>query len=141
MNRGSGLVKKQTVAQLKKKADLYFSKYIRYRDSVKRADGYYCQCITCDKWNPVSQTHAGHFQSRRFSATRYDEENVNAQCASCNTFNAGEQYRYAKALEMKYGDGTAEKLEKRAREYYKLTTDELLGIIDEAKANLKYFDI
>lgn len=131
---------KQTVAQLKHKADKYFSKYIRYRDSTKRPDGYYCQCITCDKWLPITQMHAGHFQSRRFSSTRYDDENVNAQCAGCNTFNAGEQYKYAKALEMKYGDGTAENLEKRAREYHKLTIQELEDIIEEAKSNLSAYE-
>lgn len=133
-------MKKPTVAQLKKKADLYFSRYIRYRDSTKRGEEYWAQCITCDKWLPVKQMHAGHFQSRRYSATRYDDENVNAQCAGCNTYNQGEQFKYSKALEMKFGDGTADKLQKRAQEYHKLTIQELEDIIKEAKYNIKFYE-
>ena len=133
-------MKKQTLSQMKSKADKYFSLYVRYRDSVKRPDGYYAQCITCDRWLPVKGVHAGHFQSRRHSSTRFHDENVNAQCAGCNTFNQGEQYKYAKALEMKYGDGTAEKLARLAQTYHKLTIQELQEIIDESKSNIKHYE-
>ena len=132
--------KKQTVAQLKKKATLYFSKYIRYRDATKKGGVYYAPCITCDKWLPIKQMHAGHFQSCRHNSTRYNDENVNAQCAACNTYNQGEQFKYAKALDLKYGEGTAEKLEKLAQEYHKLTVEELNDIISEAKHNISYYE-
>jgi len=131
---------KNNLSLIKKKADIAFSKYIRYRDGQKRVDEWYSLCITCDRWLPLKQMHAGHFQSRRFSATRYNDENVNAQCSGCNTFNQGEQYKYAKALEMKYGDGTANKLEQLARGYHKLTVEELEGIINEAKHNIGHYE-
>ena len=133
-------MKKQTVAVVKKKADTWFSKYVRYRDAQKRGGEYYAPCITCDKWLPIKQMHAGHFQSRRHNSTRYDDENVNAQCAACNTYNQGEQFKYSKALNLKYGDGTAEKLEKLAQEYHKLTIEELNDIISEAKNNVSYYE-
>jgi len=141
INKGIGIMKKKpTVAQLKKKADLYFSKYIRYRDATKKGGVYYAPCITCDKQLPIKQMHAGHFQSRRHNSTRYDDENVNAQCAACNTYNQGEQYRYAKALDLKFGDGTADKLVALAQEYHKLTIEELEGIIDESKSNIRHYE-
>jgi len=133
-------MKKQTVAVVKKKADTWFSKYVRYRDAQKRGGEYYAPCITCDKWLPIKQMHAGHFQSRRHNSTRYDDENVNAQCAACNTYNQGEQFKYSKALDLKYGEGTAEKLEKLAQEYHKLTIEELNDIISEAKNNVSYYE-
>ena len=133
-------MKKPTVATLKKKADTWFSKYVRYRDAQKRGEEYYAPCITCDKWLPIKQMHAGHFQSRRHNSTRYDDENVNAQCAACNTYNQGEQFKYAKALDLKYGDGTADKLEVLAQQYHKLTIQELEEIISEAKNNISHYE-
>ena len=134
---------KQTnnLSKMKAKADKYFSLYIRYRDSEKRGGEYQAQCITCDKWLPTKQMHAGHFQSRRYSSTRYDDENVNAQCAGCNTFNQGEQFKYSKAVDLKYGKGTADRLAKTAQKYHKLTIDELEQIIEEAKSNLLFYEL
>lgn len=129
--------KKNSLSNLKSKADKYFSLYVRHRDGIKGADKeYYAKCITCDNFLPIKQLHAGHFQSRRYPSTRYDKENVNAQCAKCNTFNAGEQYKYGLAVDAKYGIGTAEKLASKAQEFHKLTTDELEDIINEAKSFL-----
>lgn len=97
--------------QLVSKADKLFSQYVRLRDS----DNGYGRCITCDKRLHWKDAHAGHFQKRKYYETRWDEENVNLQCAGCNTYNDGEQYQYAKALDFKYGAGTADKLHDMAR--------------------------
>jgi hypothetical protein len=78
--------------------------------------------------------------SRRYSSTRYDEENVNSQCAKCNTFNHGEQYKYAVALDLKYGDGTAAKLARQAQEHHKFTVQELEDIIKDARTQVKFFN-
>ena len=134
---------KQTnnLSKMKAKADKYFSLYIRYRDSEKRGGEYQASCITCEKWLPTKQMHAGHFQSRRYSSTRYDDENVNAQCSGCNTFNQGEQFKYSKAVDLKYGNGTADRLAKAAQKYHKLTIDELEQIVEEAKSNLLFYEL
>lgn len=55
-------------------------------------------------------------------------------------FKAGEQYLYSKALDMKYGDGTAEKLHNRRFETHKLTIQELEDIIEEAKENIATYE-
>jgi len=132
---------KNTLSKMKAKADKEFSLYVRYRDGKQTNGSWEAQCITCERWLPLKQMHAGHFQSRRYSSTRYDKENVNAQCAGCNTFNQGEQYKYAKALEVKYGEGTAEKLAHRAQEFHKLTVNELQEIIDDSKSFCSSLDI
>jgi len=134
-----GSLKKNGVAQLKKKADSAFSQYVRYRD------GWYnptlgiweCECITCSVVKPLKETQAGHFVSRGKNILRYDELNVNAQCIGCNMFKAGEQYLYSKALDLKYGEGTAESLMQQRFTTHKLTIPELEQIIEDSKAYVK----
>lgn len=124
--------KPRNVKQLKAKLDTVFSIYIRVRDSVESGDGRMGVCITCK--NPVGATgqrtgQAGHFVSRRFNSTRYDEQNVHLQCARCNMWGAGEQYLYSLEVDKLYGAGTAEKLHQKSREVKKFTTTELLEMI------------
>lgn len=130
----------KTRSQLVKEADKYFSIAVRYRDGFERAGEWWAKCITCPSELPIKRMHAGHFMSRRHSVTRYDEENVNAQCAGCNTFRAGEQYKYGLALDFKYGDGTAKELHYRASQTIKLTSDDLRQIIEDSKKQIKFYE-
>lgn len=52
----------------------------------------------------------------------------------------GEQYKYAKEIDLKYGDGTAEKLHARRFETHKFTVQELEDIIEEAKENIATYE-
>lgn len=128
--------KKPSVSVLKKKADKYWSEYIRRRDSDKYG---IVQCISCPKRGPWKEFQNGHFVSRSSSALRFDDENCNAQCVGCNMFKQGNQYEYGRALDLKYGNGTADKLHDRRFETHKFTVQELQDIIDEAKANLAHY--
>lgn len=128
------------VKDLKKKADTWFSKYVRYRDSELRNGEWIAECITCGVEKPVKSMQAGHFVSRRVSSLRFDELNVNAQCVGCNMFKAGEQYLYSINLDKKYGEGTAKSLMDRRHETHKFTQDELLNIISEAKETCKWYE-
>ena len=96
---------KNGLKKAKAKADRYFSAYIRKRDENK-------PCITCGKY---SKKDAGHFISRRFEATRFDEKNVHGQCIKCNRFEYGNQYEHGKAIDRLYGDGTADFLLQRSK--------------------------
>lgn len=133
-------MKQKSVKQLKADADKWFSKYVRYRDGAIVNGEWVARCITCFTSLPVAQMQAGHFQSRRFNSLRFDEENVNAQCVACNVFRYGEQFKYAKELDLKYGEGTSDRLAERRHELHKYTRQELQEIIDEAKAQIKYYE-
>lgn len=123
-------MKKQSVSSLKKKADSAWSQYIRQRD----ADRYgLAPCITCGVRKPWKEQQCGHFVSRRVNALRFDEQNTNAQCYSCNVMRYGEQYKYAKELDLKYGTGTAERLHEQRFSTHKFTVQELLGIIESCR--------
>lgn len=129
--------KRPGVALLKRKADSLFSTYIRLRDADK--DGK-ATCITCGVKKYWKDMQAGHFVKRSVSQLRYDEENVNAQCMQCNIWKYGEQYAYAQALDLKYGEGTAEKLHQMRFSTHKFTTEELLQIIHDAKEYIAWYE-
>lgn len=121
------------VAYYKKQADKWFSLYVRHRDSRSGL----AECITCGAKKPVKEMQAGHFVRRSVNLLRYNEQNVNAQCPGCNVFRYGEQYAYSKALDLKYGDGTAENLMAQKNLTHKLTIEELEEIIANSKEYLK----
>lgn len=131
---------KKTVSQLKKDADKYFSQAIRLRDSEPIGGEYVAECITCGAQKHYKQMQAGHFVSRKVSLLRYDDQNVNAQCVGCNVFKYGEQYAYSRALDDKYGDGTAKSLHDQRHSTHKFTRDELEQIIEESKAQIKFYE-
>lgn len=59
--------------------------------------------------------------SRRHLATRWCEINVQPQSPADNLFGQGEQYKFGLNLDIKYGEGTAEELQYKARQTVKLS--------------------
>jgi hypothetical protein len=115
----------------KQKADKYFSEYIRNRDSVNGI----ATCITCGK--KTGQFDCGHFISRRFQATRYDEQNAHAQCLKCNRFQNGNQYQHGKSIDDKYGEGTADELLQKSKMICKRTKSDFEWIAKEYRDKVK----
>ena len=124
------LLNKNYMSELKKakaKADKYFSLYVRIRDAKDEI----IHCCTCGERFHYKSLHCGHFISRRYDSTRYEEQNTGPQCASCNTFNQGRQFEFSKYLDKKYGSGTSDKmllkskmLSKRNRYDYQVIAEE-----------------
>ena len=109
----------KTISKLKKELDTYFSLYIRLRDADSLG---FVQCFTCQRFKHYkSGMQNGHFQSRSFLSTRFDEENCQPQCVGCNMFKSGEQYKFSVNLDNKYGDGKAKELEFKARQIQKFS--------------------
>ena len=114
--------KKPKRSLLVKKLDAAFSQYIRLRGADEFGFG---NCWTCGKRNHWKENQAGHFQSRRHYSTRWDETNVQIQCASCNIFKSGEQFLFGKYLDERIGDGTSEELYYKSKEIVKFSDDDL----------------
>lgn len=87
--------------------DRVFSEFIRLRDADSNG---ICRCISCSNIFHWKQGDAGHFVQRDRMAVRYNPANVNAQCPRCNRFRSGEQYEHGKAIDRKFGHGTADML-------------------------------
>lgn len=112
--------------KLRDKLDRIFSKYIRLRD---RIDSEHSRCISCGKIVHWKSLDNGHFIGRQFLSLRWNEKNCNAQCKYCNNFKEGNKYEYGKALDKKYGAGTADKLEiikSQKRPYNNVEMQELI---------------
>jgi len=127
----------KTISKLKKELDKWFSLYIRLRDSENGL----IQCFTCGTVkNYKSGMQNGHFQSRSHLATRFCEINCQPQCVGCNMFKQGEQYKFGLNLDAKYGEGTAEELQFKARQTIKLSRidyEEKISYYKSAVENLK----
>ena len=118
---------------LVKKLDIVFSKYIRARDSK---DGMF-RCCSCGQLKPYEQADAGHFVNRRWMATRWREDNVHAQCRSCNRFDEGNAVGYTLFMISKYGQPHVEYLNSLKNAGCKYTDFELELLIKEYKAKFK----
>ena len=126
-----------TISKLKKKLDVLFSQYIRRRnaDHLGRV-----KCFTCGVEKHWKEQQAGHFQSRSHHSTRWDEVNVQIQCVKCNMFRQGEQYKFGLYLDDRFGDGTAEELENRAKTIVKLNRVDYEEAIERYKQKINELD-
>ena len=72
---------------------------------------------------------AGHFVSRRFKATLYDEMNVHPQCIMCNVFLHGNLLIYRRKMDEIYGADKVLELEQRSKQIKKFTVFDLEEMI------------
>ena len=117
-------------SKIVKKLDTVFSIYIRQKESVNDI----ATCFTCGKQDHWKKLQNGHFQSRKHYSTRWDETNCQVQCAGCNVFRYGEQYKFSLGLDQKYGEGTAEMLLIKAKQVFKISDNELEDLINKYKS-------
>ena len=109
-----------------KKLDVKFSIFIRRRDENQG-------CISCGKRIEFKNCDAGHYISRKNMSTRFDEQNVNAQCKECNQFKSGNIPDYERGLVQKYGEGVLEELNTKKNESSKLSSSDIVELIKQYK--------
>lgn len=107
--------KKKTTSQLKKKLDEIFSRYIRLKHS--KDDGK-SSCYTCGVEKHWRELQNGHFISRSYLATRFNEDNCRPQCVGCNVFGGGRQVVFGSKLEAEK-NGIINMLYRKAQEITK----------------------
>ena len=78
------------MSKSQKKADLWYSKYIRVRSAVEHDGEYYNKCISCGKPMLLKQSQCGHFIGRGKLIHRYNHLNTWPQCWVCNCLRSGE---------------------------------------------------
>tara|TARA_R110002020_G_scaffold183274_2_gene379404 strand:+ start:122 stop:529 length:408 start_codon:yes stop_codon:yes gene_type:complete len=115
---------------LVKKLDTIFSVYIRLR---KADDLGVVSCYTCGKKDYYKKMQCGHFMSRKYYSTRWEELNCQVQCYSCNVMRYGEQYKYGLELQKEYGKNLPEELLTMSRQIVKFSNDDLLDKINRYK--------
>ena len=120
--------------KLIRKLDDAFSEYIRLRDADEHG---IVNCITCDDRHHYREIDCGHFVDRGHMATRYHLQNSNGQCRLCNSTHDGRAELHGKAIDLKYGEGTAEMLIKLGRQERHFTEHELQGMLEELRKEIK----
>ena len=85
---------------IKEKADLAFSRYVRYSAAT---EGGYSRCYTCAAIDKVTNMDCGHYIDREVIPLRYSEDNTRIQCRKCNRHNNGEIERYGMFLMLDIG--------------------------------------
>jgi len=108
------------------KADKVFSEYIRRRYSNNNG---IAECYTCGKRDHWKELQCGHFMSRKHYSTRWNETNCQVQCAGCNVFRYGEQYKFGRNLDIEFGNGTADGLHELSRQIIKYDNHDLMEMI------------
>jgi len=86
----------------KAKAWMWFSRFIRLRDSK---DGM-AKCCSCDYTGSVfgkGCLQAGHFVSGRNNSILYDPRNCHAKCSMCNRWKGGAPVPYEMFMRARYG--------------------------------------
>jgi hypothetical protein len=116
------MAKKVSRKSLVEKLDKVFSIYIRRRYAINDI----AKCVTCGKEDHWSKLQNGHFMSRKHLSTRWNEDNCQVQCAGCNVFRYGEQYKFSLYL----GDKLSEQLHIQSKQICKFTDVELQEKID-----------
>lgn len=111
--RGPKDLRKKSLPELKRTLWDEFSEYIRRRDTDAHTG--WGNCISCGE--PIlfgtTNCQAGHWIPKGKGgghSLAYCEENVNAQCASCNLHEGGNFVSYERNLRLKYGDDVVDEL-------------------------------
>ena len=124
---------KPTKSKLVAKLDRLFSEFIRKRDTK----GGFGRCISCGKIITYDTSDCGHYVNRKHMSTRFDEQNCNAQCRSCNRFDEGNIQGYRKGLIAKYGEKVVDMLEYKKHNVSCLGVNELEILIKHYKQKIK----
>lgn len=131
-------MKKKTITQLKKLLWKDFSKYIRLRDAIATTGTKdQAKCVTCPRIYPIKKLQAGHFIPGRNNAVLFDEQQVHAQCYSCNMHKAGNWPNYLEYMNNKYGEERVGAMMSGRHQIVKFTHDYLIEKRKEIKQRIK----
>lgn len=128
-------IKSGSLSKLKKELDTVFSLYIRHKYSKNG----YCQCITCDSILPIKRIQNGHFITRKYLATRWDEMNCRPQCYGCNVRGKGMAQDFEDALVAEYGRDDIDALKASRKMTFTPTPAWYTSVIGNYKELLKQY--
>lgn len=122
--------KKKQTRMTMAKVQPHFNRMIRERDSE---DGYFT-CISCGEVKPTSAMNAGHYVPVKMSNfLRFNEMNVNGECAKCNGFDDLHLIGYRERLIEKIGLENVQWLETNKRTQVKYTQSDLRELYEKYK--------
>jgi hypothetical protein len=122
----------KTTTDWLKEAQKVFNTFIRLRDCGK-------PCVSCNG-SLGEKYDAGHYFSMGgHKAVTFNEDNVHAQCVTCNRYKHGNLLEYQIGIEKRIGPERLLELHEKAHDVRKYTADELKEIIKKYKNLCKKF--
>jgi len=131
-------MKKHDLIWHKKKADRYFSIYVRRLNADKNG---MAVCCTCHAIKPWKELQNGHYIPRNHLSTRFDLRNCDPQCVGCNLFGGGKHDEFALHLIAKYGKDILEDLNTQKNKPIKYTIANYQDMIEHYQDCLVGLDI
>jgi hypothetical protein len=120
----------KTTTDWLKEAQKVFNTFVRLRDQGK-------PCVSCGG-SLGEKYDAGHYFSMGgHKAVTFNEDNVHAQCVTCNRYKHGNLLEYQIGIEKRIGPERLLELHEKAHETRKYTPDELKYIIHTYKEKIK----
>ena len=95
------------------------------------------KCISCGRIKPFRELDCGHFYGRTNMATRFDEDNCNAECQYCNRAKSDHLIYYQDNLIKKIGIARYSSLSARSKMTKKWSEEELDNMIIKYTAEVK----
>ncbi len=108
--------KRSEKSRAMRRADKWFSWYIRLKYSFEQGGELFCKCYTCGRIHGIKDIELGHFQRRGYLTTRYDENNGRPQCTYCNRYHSGEPEKFELKLIKDVGQKEVDRLKRTAQE-------------------------
>jgi len=127
-------MKKPTLKKAKALMDKTFSEYMRKKHSDPHTGN--VKCYTCPTMKHWKEMQLGHFCSRSYLATRFDELNCRIQCVSCNVFKSGNYPVFALNL-TKENPKILEVLNERKQQTKKFSIKQYEEMILDLKQKIK----
>lgn len=125
----------ESVAILKKDADLLFSRLVRLRAAAPGSG--ILSCYICDAQIHYSVAQAMHFEGRTDSLVRFHPKNVRAGCEKCNIHLAGNLDKFAERLDQEERR-LSEWIKAESREPYKFWRQELKIMIGDFSREINH---
>jgi ribosomal protein L37E len=127
------VIRDEDLSGLVSDADTVFSQYIRLKYANQQG---FLSCFTCGVVKHWTLQQNGHYIKRGHLFLRHDERNCRPQCVECNEYKGGNMGEFTKRLE-KESYGITEILKEESALVYKVTRDELRGIISDYSKKVK----
>lgn len=128
------LDKKANIKQLVLDLDNVFSIFVRQRGMDEKG---FCYCYTCGKCDHWKSLQCGHYLSRKYYSTRWEEKNCFPQCVRCNIFSEGNKPAFARRLIKDFGVEYLDQLEILKNRVFKLEPFNLQILIKMYQSKLK----
>ena len=121
---------------LEKKADILYSRALRYSQADHRG---MVKCITCSTVKPWEEMECSHFKDRGWKPLRYFKPNTNIQCHECNQVHNDNTMPYSNWILHNLPAGTLTLLNRKMREHIGSLDYRILlnNIIKDCKQKLK----